>query len=72
MKIVYHQKFREVYSTDPASSPGRIEAIMDELDGRYPIVEAEPAKMEDLMTVHSRTHIERIKKDPHLFEIASL
>jgi hypothetical protein len=29
MKIVYRPRYREVYGGDPASQPGRIEAICD-------------------------------------------
>ena len=27
MKVVYHEDYNEVYSSDPASAPGRIQAI---------------------------------------------
>lgn len=72
MMIVYHPKYTEVYSSDPASSPGRIEAILQELEGRYEFIEPKPAPEEDLRRVHTLFHIESIKRDPHLYQIARL
>ncbi|MCS7280035.1 MAG: histone deacetylase family protein [Desulfobacterota bacterium] len=72
MKIVFHERFTEVYSTDPASQPGRMEAIMKELTGLFDVVEPQMASYNDLLLAHSKSHIERIKKDHHVFEIASL
>jgi acetoin utilization deacetylase AcuC-like enzyme len=72
MKIVYHARYTEVYTSDPAASPGRIEAILRELEGRYNFVEPEVASEEDLRQVHTKYHIELIKGDKHLYEIACL
>lgn len=72
MKIVYSPRFCEVYAGDPAALPGRIEAIRDHLEGRYPFVEPEPASEGDLLLVHARMHVESIGRDRHLYEIASL
>ena len=33
MKVVWGETFHPVYSADPAAQPGRLEAIVDELDG---------------------------------------
>ena len=44
MKIVYHQRYEEVYASDPAASPGRIEAILKEIEGKYDFFEPEPAR----------------------------
>ncbi|HDD66989.1 MAG TPA: histone deacetylase family protein, partial [Nitrososphaeria archaeon] len=38
MKIVFHEKYLETYSSDPAAAPGRIESILRELGG-YEFVE---------------------------------
>ena len=72
MKIVYHPRYTEVYDSDPAAEPGRIEAILRELEGKYEFTEPEPATEEDLRRVHTQTHIESIKGKPHLYEIACL
>jgi acetoin utilization deacetylase AcuC-like enzyme len=72
MKIVYHARYTEAYTSDPAASPGRIEAILKELEGDYDFVEPQAASEDDLELVHTRNHIESIKRDKHLYEIAYL
>jgi acetoin utilization deacetylase AcuC-like enzyme len=72
MKIVYHARYTEAYTSDPAASPGRIEAILKELEGDYDFVEPQAASEDDLELVHTRNHIESIKRDKHLYEIACL
>ncbi len=72
MKIIYHPRYCEIYSLDPASEPGRIESIRDALAGSFEFVEPTPASEQDLLLAHSPAHIASIKKDRHLFEIATL
>lgn len=72
LKIIYHEKYREVYSDDPASSPGRIESILDELGDSYPIVEPVPASDDDILLVHTKTHIAYVKKSGLVYDLASL
>jgi acetoin utilization deacetylase AcuC-like enzyme len=72
MKIVYHPRYTEVYSPDPASSPGRLEAILRELKEKYEFVKPELASEEDLLRVHSKRHLDSIKADLHLYQIAAL
>ena len=72
MKIVYHPRYVEVYASDPAASPGRIEAILKELEGEYDFVEPRAASEDDLQLVHTQYHIESIKRDKHLYEVACL
>ena len=31
MKVIFHKRFYEVYANDPASAPGRMEAIVKQL-----------------------------------------
>ena len=72
MKVVYHPRYTEVYASDPAASPGRIEAILKELEGEYDFVEPQAASEDDLSRVHTQHHIESIKRDKHLYDIACL
>jgi len=72
MKVIYHPSYTDVYSSDPASEPGRMEAILKELEGRYDFLKPQPAAEEDLRRVHGQSHIHSIKRDPHLYEIACL
>ena len=53
MKVVYHARYNEVYESDPAASPGRIEVILKELEGKYDFVEPESASEDDLRRVHT-------------------
>jgi len=72
LKVVYHQRYTAVYSSDPASQPGRIESIYNELHGLFEFVKPEPAKEEDLLLVHGKSHVEYVKTNTMLYEIASL
>jgi acetoin utilization deacetylase AcuC-like enzyme len=72
MKIVYHVRYTEAYTSDPAASPGRMEAILGELKEQYNFVEPEAASEEDLSRVHTQYHIESIKGNKQLYEIACL
>ena len=72
MKIIYHPRYCEVYASDSAAKPGRMEAILNEIEGKYELIKPEPVSEEDLKRVHSQLHIESIKRNPHLYEIATL
>lgn len=72
MKIVYSPKYREVYAYDPAAALGRIECIYMELQGRFEFIEPRPAIEEDIRLVHWQSHVERVKRLPQVYEIASL
>jgi len=72
MRIIYHDCYNEVYASDPAASAGRLESIQIELGGIYDFVEPELASEDDLRRVHTQSHIESIKMNPHLHEIACL
>ena len=72
MKIIYHPQYLEIYSSDPASKSGRIEAILKELQGHYAFIEPRPAAEEDIQRVHSVHHIRSIQEDSELYEIACL
>ena len=72
MKIVYHPRYTEVYDSDPAAAPRRIEAILKEMEGKYDFVTPEPTTEEDLHRVHTPPHVLSIKKDPPLYKIACL
>ena len=72
MKVIYSPRYCEIYASDPAAAPGRIEAIRDHLEGSFPFVEPNPAAEADLLLVHTQTHVQSIQRDPHLYELASL
>jgi acetoin utilization deacetylase AcuC-like enzyme len=72
VKVVYHQRFAKVYSQDPAAAAGRMESISKELSGRFEFVQPKPAKIEDLMLVHSDLHIRSIQRMGLTYDIALL
>jgi acetoin utilization deacetylase AcuC-like enzyme len=72
MKIVFHPRYMEVYTSDPAAAPGRIEAILKELEGKYDFVEPQAASVDDLSRVHTKSHIESVMRDKHVYDIACL
>ena len=75
MKIVFNERFyTSNYAMDPAASPGRIESIMNilEKNKEYEIITTTPASNDDILRVHTERHYRGIKKDPLLYELASL
>ena len=71
MKVVYSEEFKQVYSYDPASNPGRIEAIEFSLKGKVDFIEPQPAGLEDIAAVHTQKHIVLVKQKT-AYEIAAL
>ncbi len=72
MKVIFHERFHEVYTHDPASSDGRMRAITRALEGIYEFIEPLPASDEDLKLVHSPPHIGYVARQSHVYEIAKL
>ena len=71
MKVVFHEDYRKVYSSDPVAAPGRIEAILRELMD-LELVEPEPAGESDVQLVHTPSHISYVKGMPQVYEVALL
>jgi acetoin utilization deacetylase AcuC-like enzyme len=75
MKIVFHEKYyNSEYAWDPAASPGRLEGIMSKIseNKEYEIITPNPATEEDILRAHTRRHVQNIKKNSLLYELASL
>jgi acetoin utilization deacetylase AcuC-like enzyme len=72
MKVVFHERFYEVYTSDPASAPGRMEAIVTQLEGKFDMIEPEPSSERDLERVHGRSHIQSVKQEGLVYEIGLL
>ncbi len=72
MHVVYHKKYEEIYSSDPAAAPGRIECISDELEHVFQFTEPKAARESDLLLVHSQSHIESVKHQSVVYEVAVL
>jgi acetoin utilization deacetylase AcuC-like enzyme len=72
MKIIFHPRFYEVYTSDPAAAAGRMEPIVRALEKEFEFIEPEPASERDLERVHGRQHIQSIKSEPIVYEIGLL
>jgi len=73
--IIYHPAYLTVYSEEAAARPGRIEAILKELQGvpGFIFTKPEPAKVEDIRRVHTQQLIDRVKMNgDELYNIALL
>ena len=72
--VVFHPAYLRVYNQEPAAAPGRIEAILKELQGvpDFIFTEPLPAGEEDLRSVHTQRHIDSVKLNPQLYEVARL
>jgi acetoin utilization deacetylase AcuC-like enzyme len=72
VKVIFHKRFYEVYTSDPAAAPGRMEPIVKALEGKHELIEPKPALERDLERVHGRAHIQHVKADPLVYEIGCL
>lgn len=71
MKVIYHDDFRQSYSTDPAAAHGRVEAIVKAISDRVSFINAEPASESDISAVHTESHIALVEREG-LYDIAAL
>jgi acetoin utilization deacetylase AcuC-like enzyme len=71
MKVVYHEDYNEVYTSDPASAAGRIQTIEMALRGKVSFVTPLPASKEDIAAVHTAQHIDQVKQEG-VYDIAAL
>jgi len=62
MKTVFHEDFYQVYTTDPAAAPGRMEAIVAAVDDVAEFVTARPAEDKALAAIHTREHVARVQR----------
>lgn len=71
MKVVYSEEYKQVYSYDPASNPGRIESIEFALTGKVDYIEPLPATPEDITAIHTEKHIAEVRREG-CYDIAAL
>ncbi len=72
MKVVYHNEYTQVYSSDPASTAGRMESIYDVLRDDFEFVAPRPASEEDVRLVHGDEHIARTRQRGLTYQVAML
>jgi acetoin utilization deacetylase AcuC-like enzyme len=71
MKVFYHDEFRQVYVSDPAASPGRIESILAQIKEEVTFEEALFAGADDIEAIHSSSHIKYVTRQG-LYNISAL
>lgn len=74
MKIIFHEKFYEVYTSDPAAAAGRLEPIIEELKEKpgYEFIPSEPAIEEDILRAHTMGQLNDVKAETKVYELAAL
>ena len=73
MKVIFHEDFYPVYTSDPAAAAGRMEAVMSVIESApgVEIVQAEPASEADIALAHTEVHMTRVK-NRGLYPISAL
>jgi len=71
MKIFFHTDFYEEYTADPAAEPGRMEAIVQQVEGLGEVISCLPASEEQIGRAHTKSHINQVWRTG-LYEIAAL
>ena len=72
MKVVFHPRFYEVYTSDPAAAPGRMEPMVKALQKEFEFIEPGAASERDLGRVHGKSHIQFVKGEPDVYELGIL
>ncbi len=73
VKFIYSHRFDEgEYSSDPAADKARFDGIADFFNVHPDFIEAIPASEADVLLAHSKSHVEHVRRDSYLFEMASL
>ena len=72
MKIVFHDDFHQSYTGDPAAARGRLKPVERALRDKFPFIEAEPARVEDVARVHVPEQIEHVESERVVYPLALL
>jgi acetoin utilization deacetylase AcuC-like enzyme len=71
MKVVFHQDFYQVYTSDPASAAGRLEPIIQEIENIADFITAQEASEAQILAVHAENHVHQVRSSG-LYEISAL
>jgi len=71
VKVIYHKDFLQRYAMDPAAADGRMEAAVREIRSKATFIEAVPAAEKDIAAVHTRTHMDMVRREG-VYDIAAL
>jgi acetoin utilization deacetylase AcuC-like enzyme len=62
MKVVFHEDFYQVYTSDPAADEGRMEAVMEVIGPHVEFITAKNASDSDIEAVHTPSQIDYVKR----------
>ena len=71
MKVIFHEDFYQVYSSDPAAAAGRMESVVDEIESQVEFISAKPAAEDQIALAHVASHIETVRNSG-LYNMAAL
>jgi acetoin utilization deacetylase AcuC-like enzyme len=71
MKVIFHDDFYQVYTSDPAAAAGRLEAVMGAIGSRVEFIEAKPASEVQIALAHASSQIDAVR-NLGLYDIAAL
>ena len=71
MKVIFHEDFYQVYTSDPAAAAGRMEAIVSVIETEVEFVKADPAKEAQIALAHTQAHIDFVRQSG-LYDISAL
>ena len=71
MKVVFHEDFYPVYTSDPAAAAGRMEAVVNAIKPHVKFITAEPAAPAEITAVHTEEHVQHVRESG-LYPISSL
>ncbi|HSW36574.1 MAG TPA: hypothetical protein VLH18_08230 [Candidatus Limnocylindrales bacterium] len=72
MKIVFHKNFLQKYTHDPAASVGRLDHALRAVEKYHTIITPEPCSDKDVLLVHSLHHLNDVKSEGHVYQMALL
>ena len=61
MKVIFHPRFYEVYASDPAAAPGRMEPRVQALEKEFEFLETGPALDRDPERVHGKSYVQKAR-----------
>jgi acetoin utilization deacetylase AcuC-like enzyme len=66
MKVVFHNDFCQVYTSDPAAEAGRMEAIVEVIGSDVEFITPEPASEAQIAAAHTNSHVDYVLNyDPY-------
>lgn len=71
MKVIFHEDFYRVYTSDPAAVKGRMEAVVEVISNDVDFVTCEPASENEISAAHTKAHINYVHKSG-LYSISAL